>query len=141
MLSDMDLDTRIRDSFARQGLMDTLGATVLEVAPGAVTIGAPVRPGSSQQKGYAHGALAFAIGDSAAGYSAVSLLGPGDDVVTSEMGIHYLAPAQGETLIARGTVLKPGRRLIVAQADVFAVADGMETHVARLTGTMVRVPA
>lgn len=139
-MSDTSFETRIRDSFARQGLMVTLQARLTGLAPGRVEIAAPITPASSQQQGYAHGALAFAIGDSAAGYAALSLLEAGDEVVTSEMSIHYLAPGTGERLIARGSVIKPGRRMLVTQADVYALAAGTERHIARLTGTMVRVP-
>jgi uncharacterized protein (TIGR00369 family) len=135
----MDLTQRIRDSFDSQGFMATIGATLGEVAPGSVTIRVTLSAALTQQQGFAHGALPFAIGDSAAGYAAVTLLEPGEDVVTSEMGIHYLAPGIGEALIARGSVLRPGRRQLVCQSDVFAVKDGVETHVARMTGTMVRV--
>jgi uncharacterized protein (TIGR00369 family) len=136
----MDLDTRIRENFARQGMLETLGATLTHVGPGTVEITVPLRREVSQQQGYAHGALAFAIGDSAAGYAAVTLLDAESDVVTSEMGIHYLAPGIGQGLIARATVLKPGKRSLVTQADIFALRDGAETHIARMTGTMIRVP-
>lgn len=137
----MTLDTRIRDSFDRQGMLVTLGATLVRIAPGAVDIAVPIGPAVSQQQGFAHGGLAFAIGDSAAGYSALSLLDADSEVVTSEMAIHYLAPGQGQRLIARGSVIKPGKRMLVTQADVFADDHGQERHIARLTGTMVRVPA
>ena len=136
----MDLDTRIRDSFDRQGMLVTLGAALTRVAPGIVEIEVPVRPEVSQQQGYAHGALAIAIGDSAAGYAAVTLLDSESDVVTSEMSIHYLAPGTGDRLVARGSVLKPGKRMLVTQADIFAVLDGGERHIARMAGTMIRVP-
>ncbi|EEX13030.1 thioesterase superfamily protein [Citreicella sp. SE45] len=133
----MDLETRIRSSFDRQTMMQTIGARLVSVAPGAVSIEAAVRGDLQQQHGFAHAALAFAIGDSAAGYSALTVIAEDHDVVTSEMKIHLLAPARGETLVARGRVVKPGRRLVIVTADVFAVADGVETHAALLTGTMV----
>lgn len=136
----MDLETRIRTNLARQGMLVTLGARLVRVEPGLVEIEAPVGPQVSQQQGYAHGGLAFSIGDSAAGYAAVTMLDADSDVVTSEMAIHYLAPGLGERLVARGTVIKPGKRMLVTQADVYAVRDGAETHIARMTGTMVRVP-
>tara|TARA_R100000750_G_scaffold61862_1_gene53851 strand:- start:786 stop:1289 length:504 start_codon:yes stop_codon:yes gene_type:complete len=136
-----DLETRIRDSFDRQGMLVTLGATLLHVAPGAVEIAVPIGPQVSQQQGLAHGGLAFTIGDSAAGYSALTLLDADSEVVTSEMAIHYLAPGSGQRLIARGSVIKPGKRMLVTQADVYAEDQGKERHIARLTGTMVRVPA
>ena len=133
-------DTRIHDSFARQSLMETFGAEILSVADGAVEMTAPIGPGVLQQHGFAHAGLTFSLGDSAAGYAALSLLGADMEVVTSEMRIHLLAPARGERLVARGRVVRFGRRLIVVAADVFAVLDGEETHVALLTGTMVPVP-
>ncbi|EBA10411.1 PaaI family thioesterase [Sagittula stellata] len=135
----MTLTDRIKESFARQGLLRTLGARVVSVEPGAVTLALPLTEALTQQQGYAHGGVTFSLGDSAAGYAAVSLLEPEFDVVTSDMTIHYLAPGAGGTLEARGTVIRPGRRMLVAQADIFTVDEGRETHIARMTGTMVRV--
>ncbi len=135
-----ELESRIRRNFDRQGLLVTLGARLTGVTPGEIEITVPLRPEVSQQQGFAHGALAFAIGDSAAGYAAVTLLDADSDVVTSEMSIHYLAPGQGDHLVARGSVIKPGKRLLVTQADVFAVDSRGERHIARMTGTMVPVP-
>ena len=135
----MDMTQRIRDSFARQGMMTTFGASLAQIDKGAVSITAPLGKGTSQQQGFGHAALTFGLGDSAAGYSALTLLEQDQEVVTSEMKIHLLAPALGDSLIARGGIIKPGRRLIVVQAGVFAVKDGKERQVALLTGTMVPV--
>ena len=135
----MDMQTRIRDSFARQSMMATLGANLDSIAPGAVTIAAPILPGARQQQGFGHAALTFAIGDSAAGYAALTLLPPEKEVVTAEIKINLLAPARGDRLIARGSVVKPGKRLMVVTAHVFAETDGTETQIALLTGTMVPV--
>lgn len=131
------IDTAIRDSFAAQSMMTTLGARLSALSPGRVEITAPILDGSRQQHGFAHAGLTFAIGDSAAGYSALSLLPQGHEVLTTEMKINLLAPGRGERLIARGRVIKPGRRLVIVQADVYALDNGTETHVALLTGTMM----
>ena len=136
-----DLHTRIAASFARQGMMTTFGAQLAAVAQGLVEIVAPILPGSTQQQGYGHAALTFALGDTAAGYAALSLLPDEQEVVTAEIGIHLLAPAVGDLLVARGRVVKPGRRLIVVQSEVFAVTDGVEKQIALLNGTMVPVAA
>ena len=61
----MDIEHRIRESFDRQSMMTTLGARLVTVAPGAVSIEAAIRPDLMQQHGYAHAALAFAVGDMA----------------------------------------------------------------------------
>ncbi len=136
----MDMETRIRASFARQGMMATLGARIDAIAAGKVEISAPILAATSQQQGFGHAGLSFAIGDSAAGYAALTLIPDDQEVVTAEIKINLLAPARGTTLLARGRVIKPGRRLMVVSADVFGVADGTERHVAALMGTMVPVP-
>ena len=132
---------RIHESFAAQSMMATLGATIERVDEGLVEIHAPILPGSLQQRGFAHAGLTFAIGDSAAGYAALTVMPEDCEVVTAEMKINLLAPGRGERLIARGRVIRAGRRLTTVQADVHAVDDGSETHIALLTGTMIPVPA
>ena len=132
--------SRIEASFHKQGLMGTLGARITRIEPGCVEITAPLTPATQQQQGFAHAGLTFAIGDSAAGYSALSVMPAETEVLTSEMSIHLLAPGAGEELIARGRVIRAGRRLVVAGADVFVRHKGKETLIATLIGTMVPVP-
>ncbi|NPD19497.1 PaaI family thioesterase [Alterinioella nitratireducens] len=131
---------RIKDSFARQGLMQTLGAELSAIAEGRVVITAPITPAASQQHGFAHAGMTFALGDSAAGYSALTLMPEGAEVLTAEMKINLLAPADGVRLIATGEVVKPGRKLVVVRATVETeTADGTRKPVAILQGTMVPV--
>ncbi|ABG31705.1 PaaI family thioesterase [Roseobacter denitrificans] len=132
---------RIQRSFEAQSMMHTLGAELASIAPAAITIKAPILPGSRQQQGFAHAGLTFAIGDSAAGYAALTTLPLDREVVTAEMKINLLAPALGDHLIAKGRIIKTGRQLIVVAADVYAMNGAQERHVAALQGTMVPVPA
>ena len=132
---------RIHASFAAQSMMATLGATLTEVAEGRVLISAPILPGARQQQGFGHAGLTFALGDSAAGYAALTTLPLDSEVVTAEMKINLLAPARGDTLVATGRVIKPGRRLCVVTAEVHARVGAKETLIAVLQGTMVPVPA
>ena len=136
---DPKIDAKIQTSFGKQSLMATLGARLVKINAGAVEIEAAITPTTLQQQGFAHAGLTFALGDSAAGYSALSLMALDQEVLTTEMKIHLLAPGAGEKLIARGRVIKPGRRLVIVQSDVFAVQDGKERHIALLTGTMMPV--
>ncbi|KZY33442.1 phenylacetic acid degradation protein [Roseovarius sp. HI0049] len=133
------MEEKIRESFDKQSMMTTLGARLARLKPGAVEVEAPILPTSLQQQGLAHGGLTFAIGDSAAGYSALSVMPEDAEIVTSELKINFLAPGKGDKLIARGKVIKPGRRLVIVQSDVYAVEDGHETHIAMLMGTAVAV--
>lgn len=134
-----DPTDRIRDSFDRQTMMQTLGATLLEVAPGKVSIAAPILPTALQQHGAGHAGLAFSIGDSAAGYAALSLMPEGSEVMTVEMKINLMSPALGDRLLAEGRVIRPGRRIMVVAADVWAETAGGRKHVAMLQGTMIPV--
>ncbi|WP_147108520.1 PaaI family thioesterase [Tateyamaria sp. syn59] len=132
---------RIAASFAKQSMMQTFGAALDHVADGNVTLSAPILPGSRQQQGFAHAALTFRLGDSAAGYAALTTIPKDQDVVTAEIKINLTAPAIGDRLIAKGRVIKPGRRLIVVTSEVFALNNGIKTLVAILQGTMVPVQA
>jgi uncharacterized protein (TIGR00369 family) len=127
----------IAASFARQALMETLGARLVSVTAGEVVIEAPVRDSAKQQHGVAHAGLTFAIGDSAAGYSAMTLLPEGQDVMTAEIKINLLAPATGPLLRATGAVIKPGRRLIIVTSRVQSIDGDTIKDVALLQGTMV----
>jgi len=131
---------KIHESFARQDMMVTLQAKLLQVERGKIVIGAPILPEMRQQHGFAHAAVTFALGDSAAGYAALSVMEPDAEVVTSEMKINLLAPAAGQRLEATGHVIKAGRRLVVVGAMVVAIDGETRRDVAVLQGTMMPVP-
>ena len=139
----MDQQTidRIHQSFNAQSMMTTLGANLIEVTSGQVRIAAPILPGAKQQQGLAHAGLTFAIGDSSAGYAALTLMPPKMEVVPAEIKINLIAPATGDRLVATGRVVKPGKRLCVVTAEVHAETAGSSALVAILQGTMVPVPA
>ncbi len=136
---DPGYEGRIRASFARQGLLRTLAASLEGVTPGRVDIA--LTPGSavSQQHGFVHAGALAAIADSAAGYAALSLMPSGTGVLTVEFKINLLAPAAGERILARGRVIKAGRTLTLAQTEVFSETAGQEKLVALLTATLMTV--
>ena len=85
-------EDRVRTSFAKQGLMSTLGATLTNVAPGLVQIAIRPDPAISQQHGFVHAGAVSAIADTAAGYAALSLMPPNRGVLTTEFKINFVAP-------------------------------------------------
>lgn len=115
-----DWAARVRDSFARQPAMALIGASLGEIAPGAVEVALPCTAQVTQQHGYVHGGVVAMIADSAAGYTALSLVPADATVLSVEYKMNFLAPAQGEELRAAGRVLKAGRTLVVVQVDVHA---------------------
>ncbi len=131
---------RITKSFESQSMMKTLGARIHKIEKGKVIIEAPILPSTLQQQGYGHAGLTFSIGDSAAGYSALTLLPEGQEVMTAEIKINLLAPADGELLRAEGKVVKPGKRLVVVTSEINALKDGKTKLIAIIQATMVPVP-
>jgi len=121
--ADPDFAARVRESFARQGFMALLGATITRVEPGLVEIEAPFRGDLTQQHGYFHAGVTSALADTAGGYAGYTLFPADSSVLTVEFKINLLAPAQGDRLSARGRVVKSGRTLTICALDVFAL-DG-----------------
>jgi len=137
---DPDYVRRVRKSFEGQPAMSRLfGATMVSVTPGATEIHIPLQPDFLQQMGNVHGGIIGALADSAAGYAALTLLEVGQEVVTVEYKINFVAPAFGDLLVGRGHVVRAGRTLHVCVAEIFARQDGEEKLVAYMTTTMMVV--
>ena len=124
-------------SFDRQNAMHLIRATLQVVEHGRAEIHVPHWDGIEQQHGFVHGGVVGMIADSAAGYAAMSIVPATASVLTVEYKMNLVAPADGEKLIARGQVIRPGRTLIVTRADVFAVKAGMETLCALMQQTIM----
>lgn len=135
--SDPDFAARVRDSFHRQQAMALIGATMPVVEAGYTEIHLPHKPEVTQQHGFIHGGVVGMIADSAAGYAANTLTPADASVLTVEYKMNLLAPADGELLIAQGTVLKYGRTLTVTRGEVFAVKDGKKTLCAVMQQTIM----
>ena len=138
---DSDVAARVRDSFARQGLMAHLGAELAELSSGRVLIRLPYRDELTQQDGFFHAGASSAIADSAGGYAGLTVFPAGSSVLTVEYKINLVAPARGEHLEAVGSVIRSGRTLTVCQLEVFVVAGSERTLVAVGQQTLFCLPA
>jgi len=133
----MDIFDRVAQSFESQAFMKTIGAELVLVEQGKVIISLKLKSSLMQQHGFGHAGVTFSIGDSAAGYAALTKMESHQEVLTSEMKIQLLSPAHGSMLRAIGSVIKAGRRLLVVKSDVYSVSDKKEKLVATMLGTMV----
>ncbi|HEX6691614.1 MAG TPA: PaaI family thioesterase [Burkholderiales bacterium] len=131
--ADPQFAARVRESFGRQKAMELIGGSLTVVEPGYVEIALPFRDDLTQQKGYIHGGILGMIADSACGYAAFSLMPADCSLVTVEYKINILTPAVS-SLVAKGQVVKPGRTLTVARAEVYS-QDGK--HVASMQQTLM----
>ncbi|MBK6006206.1 PaaI family thioesterase [Ramlibacter ginsenosidimutans] len=136
---DPDFAERVRASFAKQGAMQTLGATLAELEPGRAAIELAWQQGLTQQHGFLHAGMVAAALDSACGYAASTLMPADAGVLTIEYKINLLAPAQGQRFRMHGLVLKPGRTITVAEGRAFAIDNGREKLIASMTATLMTI--
>jgi len=133
-----EYEISVRASFARQRIMNLIGADLERVAPGAIDIVLPFREDLTQQRGYVHAGIITTIADSACGYAAYTLMPAGSEVLSVEFKLNLLRPAAGERFVAEGRVVKAGQTLTVARCDVFAWTGDEAKLVAIMLATMIK---
>lgn len=135
-----DYEGRVKASFSRQKIMETIGAELTRVGAGTVEIELPYRADLTQQHGFLHAGIISTALDSACGYAAYSVMPEDAAVLTIEFKVNLLAPGKGERFLFRGSVTKPGRTIIVADGQAYAYdGEGEARLVATMTGTMMVV--
>ena len=137
--ADPAFESRVRESFARQHFMRTLGARLERVAPGEVEVALTVRRDLTQQHGFLHAGAMSAVADTACGYAALTLMPPRTGVLTVEFKVNLLAPGKGIGVVARARVVSAGGTLTVCAGDVFAFDDGEERLVLTMLATEMAI--
>jgi uncharacterized protein (TIGR00369 family) len=139
-MTDSALHRRIADSFQRQRMLATLGARLLRVGDGEVDIELPSSEAIQQQHGFVHAGAIATIADSACGYACLTRMRAGSAVLSVEFKINLLAPAVGERFVARARVVRVGRTVGVATAEVTAQsASKPDVCIALMQATIMRV--
>ena len=132
-----DLRAFVERMIRRQPFMELLGAQLGRVEPGHVELRLPYRRELTQHDGYFHGGVIATLADNAGGAASYTRIPEGMGTLTVELKVNLLAPGLGEELVARGEVVRAGKRLIVSRSDVFAVRDGREAHCATCLMTLI----
>ena len=132
-----DFRAAVERYVSAQRYLALIGVMLGRVEPGIAEYRLPYRDDIGQQDGFFHGGVIGGIAEGSMGAAAFTLVAAGANVVGAEYKVNLLAPGRGPALLARATVVKPGRRLIVCRADVLALAeDGSGTLCAIAQGTM-----
>jgi uncharacterized protein (TIGR00369 family) len=97
-----------------------------------------IGPHLSQQDGFLHAGIVVAALDSACGYAALTVMPDDADVLTVELKVNLLAPANGDRLLAEGDVLRAVRTLTVCRGDAYAEQGSERVHVSTMLATMMR---
>jgi uncharacterized protein (TIGR00369 family) len=136
----IDKSEIIRGSFARQGLMGTIGAEITALDYGHLEVRFAFQPSLTQQNGFVHAGVITSVMDSACGYAALSVSPENYDVLSVEFKVNLLAPAAGDSFVVRAEVKRAGRTITVCSADAFAVHAGKEKPIATMLATMFNMP-
>lgn len=138
--TDPNYEQKTRESFNRQSVMRTIGATLESMKPGGITIELPFNGQYTQQNDFMHAGIISTVLDSACGYAAFTLMPADADVLTVEFKVNLLRPAKGKLFTAKARVVKAGRSISVTEASLFS-SDYGEKEVATMSATMMAIYA
>ena len=134
---DPDFESRVRASFAQQGLLNTFNGKITLISPGELHIEAPFDERFTQQDNYLHAGVVTTLMDSACGYASYTLMPADSRVLTVEFKVNFLSPAQGEHFRAEGRVVKSGKTITVCEGKFFANQNDQEKLIAMMQATMM----
>ncbi|MDN5873114.1 MAG: PaaI family thioesterase [Sinobacteraceae bacterium] len=136
---DPDFATRVRDSFAKQAVMQSLGAEIAALEAGAITLSMAHAPAYTQQDGFMHAGIISTVLDSACGYAAFTLMPADARVLTIEFKINLLRPANAERYSFEARVTKAGRSITVCDGTAYGLNGGERKAIATMTGTLMAI--
>jgi uncharacterized protein (TIGR00369 family) len=118
MVEGEDLFQAMRKRLAASEFHTWAGMQVVEASTGEVTVAMDVLDRHVNLQGLVHGGMLAILADTACGLSIRSAMEPGRLHVTTDLDIHYLAPARPGRLFGRGKAIRVGRSLAFAEASV-----------------------
>ncbi len=138
----VEAEPRPRPSPRDLALADRIGGFHHEVGyridparsgPGFCTVTGQVERRHLNINGVVHGGVYATILDTAMGGAVITLLRPDETTATTSLYVEFLRPArEGETLSARGEVVRRGRHLAFVEGNLY---DGEGTRLSQAHGT------
>lgn len=125
---------------AVQGFAEYCGLTPVSMEPGRFVTRIKVEKHHLQQDGLVHAGVIATMADHTAGYASFTLVPEDKVILTVEYKINFLRPASGELLECRAKVINQGKNILVCESEVYSIAEGDETLVAKAMLTMASVP-
>jgi len=123
-----------------QGFSKYIGLRPVSMEEGRFVTRLILKKHHLQQDGFVHAGVMAAMADHTAGYASFTLVPPDRRILTVEYKINYLKPASGDYLECRSRVIKPGKQILVAESEIYAVKGNEESLVAKALLTMAAVP-
>ena len=110
---------RVQEMGEAVPFLKTLGVQVEFVGPGMATLLLPVRHEIMRNDGIVHGGAVASVIDSAFAFAIIPLLAENERTVTIDLTIHYLRPLSSGVSKTVARVVRAGRRVITASAELF----------------------
>lgn len=134
-----DFANTIHEKLKGQHFMHHIGAHLTIIEKGYIEAELKMEQHHLQQAGFTHGGVTATLCDLVTGFAAFSLVALGEAVVTADLNVQYFNPGDGERLIAKGWVLKPGNMLHFCEGEVWIDKQGKLTQIAHCTAIMAVV--
>lgn len=106
----------LRSPLKHNRFQNAVGIEFVELHEDGATMRLVVEQQHLNVAGVVHGGVTFTLADSAIGYGIFKSVRK--RCTTAEMKINYLRPVFGGVMLARSRILKAGRSLVVARAEV-----------------------
>jgi uncharacterized protein (TIGR00369 family) len=127
----------VKEKLQRQFYMHLLGFEIDAIEIGRVEGYLALEEKHKQHKGFAHGGVTATLADIVMGFAAVTLVPADHHIVTVDLRVSYLNPGLGTKLIAKGWVIKQGRKLNFCEAEIFSEGEQVQqTLIAKASATM-----
>ncbi|RJP76261.1 MAG: PaaI family thioesterase [Desulfobacteraceae bacterium] len=120
-----------------QGFSAYCGIQVLRIGDGIFESILEIQPSHLQQDGFVHAGVIATMADHTAGYAAFTIAPPDHRILTIEFKINYFKPATGESIVCRSKVINRGKKIIVAESEIFSRYDHQEKLVSKATVTLM----
>lgn len=128
MTDNQDVHARLRAINESAAFNRWCGLEVKAASAGQVELVMPWRAEFGQYSGFLHAGMIGALIDTACGFAAVTVVGPG--VLAAHFSVNCLRPARGEHFVARGRVVRAGKTQVFTACELFAVSSQSEALVA-----------
>ena len=116
--------TEAQKEYARQILtlnpfVNLLGIELVDLWHGEALCRLEMAEKHERAGGFLHGGVTASLIDTTLAFAVATHLSPGENSVTIDLTIHYLRPIYNGEVSCRAKVLRAGKRIVTASADVF----------------------
>jgi len=84
-----------------------------------------------QQDGFVHAGVLATMADQTSGYASFTTVSEAFRILTVEFKINYFKPATGPLIICRSKVINNGKKIKIAESEIYSVSNATEKLVSK----------